>query len=135
MRWGVVLAWIRALLLHACLAALVACAPAAPDATTRRPDVLLVTIDTRRAAALGSDAAGAAASPRIDAFAQGAVVFERALAAAASTAPSHASILTGRFARGHSIGHHNGVTRLVDAPTLASVLDEAGYDTAAFVSN
>jgi len=115
--------------------ALSACTPGASDESTRRSDVVLVTIDTLRADALGCYGAGEGASPRIDAFARSGMLFERALAAAASTAPSHASIFTARTVRGHSIGHHNGSTRLVRAPTLATVLDDAGYDTAAFVSN
>jgi arylsulfatase len=120
--------------LFAC-ALLAACgAPTASDQAPR-PDVVLVTIDTLRADALGSYGAPAGASPRIDAFARESVLFERALAASASTAPSHASIFTSRNPRGHSVGHHNGSTRLEGSPTLATLLDDAGYDTAAFVSN
>ena len=43
--------------------------------------------------------------------------------------------MTSRFVREHSIGYLNGGTRLVGGPTLASVFRDAGYDTAAFISN
>jgi arylsulfatase A-like enzyme len=74
-------------------------------------------------------------SPAIDALAARGVVYERAVAASSRTAPSHASILTSRFARDHAIGSVNGATRIRDEDTLASVLRASGYQTAAFVSN
>jgi arylsulfatase len=111
-------------------AALVACARPA-----QRPDVLLVTIDTLRADALGAFGAGADASPQLDALARQSALFPRALAASASTAPSHASIFTSRFVRGHSVGQRNGSSRLGDVPTLATAFADAGYETAGFVSN
>jgi arylsulfatase len=101
-----------------------------------QPDVLLVTVDTLRADALGAYGAGDGASPNLDALAAESAVFVRALSASAATAPSHASIFTGHFVRGHSIGQRNGPTKLAaGTPTLASALAAAGYDTAAFVSN
>ena len=65
-------------------------------------------------------------SPNLDAFAARGVLFERAVAAGNTTAPSHASIMTSQFVREHSIGHMNGGTRLDDVETLASVLRDAG---------
>ncbi len=102
----------------------------------RLPDVLLVSVDTLRADALGAFGAPDGSSPHLDALAGESAVFQRALAASASTAPSHASLFTSRFVRGHSVGHRNGPTRLAaDTPTLAGALAAAGYETAAFVSN
>ena len=100
-----------------------------------RPDVLLVTVDTLRADYLGTYGFGLGTSPRIDAFASGAVVFERAIAASSATAPSHASIFSSRYTRQHSVGYSNGDTRLEDVPTLAEVFRQAGYATGAFVGN
>ena len=99
------------------------------------PNVLLITLDTVRADHIGSYGFEAETTPFIDALAERSVVFERAIAASARTAPSHASILTSRWVRYHSIGHVNGTTRLLDEPTLAEQFAAAGYDTAAFVSN
>ena len=63
------------------------------------------------------------------------MVCERALAASSLTVPSHASLMTSRFVRGHSVGHLNGASRLGEEPTLARLLRREGYETAAFVSN
>jgi hypothetical protein len=73
----------------------------------RLPDVLLVTVDTLRADALGAFGGPDGASPNLDALAGESAVFLRALAASAATAPSHASLFTGHFVRGHSVGARN----------------------------
>jgi arylsulfatase A-like enzyme len=99
------------------------------------PDVLLVVTETLRADRLGCYGYPAATSPELDAFAENAVLFERALAASTLTAPSHASLMTSRWVGGHGIGIQNGTSRLDGEPTLAGILAAAGYDTAAFVGN
>jgi arylsulfatase len=129
--------------LRASLALLLACgsepgAPppgAPPRAAATAPDVLLVTVDTLRADQLGVYGSKLGASPSLDALAAGSVVFERAVAAASVTAPAHASIMTSRWVREHSIGWLNGATQLVDSPTLAQLFRDSGYETAGFVGN
>lgn len=121
------------ILLAVVLGGLAACGRAAPP--DPRPNVLLVVVDTLRADALGVYGAGPEASPEIDALARGGVVFERAIAAAPWTAPSHAALFTSRYSREHSIGFETGTTRLTGLTTLAQVFRAAGYSTAAFVSN
>ena len=108
--------------------AALSCAPEEPT-----PNVLLVTVDTLRADYLGAYGFPANTSPNVDRLAQQGVLFERAIAASTLTAPSHASIMTSRYVREHSIGHGNGSTRLSDETTLAMLFADAGYDTAAFV--
>jgi arylsulfatase A-like enzyme len=98
-------------------------------------NVLLITVDTLRADFLGSYGFPLPATPNMDALAERGLLFETAVAASTATAPSHASIMTSRFVREHSIGSHNGSTRLEGTVTLADRFREAGYDTAAFVSN
>ncbi len=123
---------LRGLLL--CLAVLArGGAPAAHAA--ERPNVLLVTIDTLRADHLGSYGFSLDTSPEIDALARESALFERAIAASAMTAPAHASILTSKYVREHSVGWMNGATRLSGAVTIAEVFRSQGYDTAAFVGN
>ena len=101
-----------------------------------RPSILLVTVDTLRADHVGAYGFEANTTPNLDALAGEGVVFERALAASSRTAPSHATMMTSRWVRNHSIGPINGGTRLAhDEPTLASRLHDAGWNTAAFVSN
>ena len=108
------------------------CGRPAPDDS--RPNVLLITIDTLRADRLGSYGYEFPTSPRIDQLAASGLVFERAIAAASTTAPAHASIMTSRYTREHSIGYNNGGTKLIDE-TLATRFRAAGYATGAFVGN
>ena len=75
-----------------------------------RPNVLLITIDTLRADHLHSYGFPLETSPNLDALAAESVVFERAIAAASSTAPAHASIMTSKYVREHSVGYRNGGT-------------------------
>jgi len=121
------------------LAALAACEPApqAPPGTeaAKPRSVLLITIDTLRADHVRAYGSEVAQTPSIDALAARGVLFENVIAAASVTAPSHASILTSRFSREHTIGTVNGTTRLVGGETLAEHFSQAGYDTAAFVGN
>jgi arylsulfatase len=100
-----------------------------------RPDVLLITVDTLRADRLGTYGFQLATSPAIDRLAERGVVFERAISGASVTAGSHASIMTSRYTREHTIGHENGGTRLEGIATLAEIFNEEGYQTAAFVGN
>lgn len=113
-----------------------AAAPAPrPTPSDARPNVLLVTVDTLRADFLGTYGFEADDSPHVDAFAATGVVFERAIAASSATAPAHASIMTSRYTREHSIGYANGGARLTDETRLAQLFREAGYRTGAFVGN
>jgi arylsulfatase len=118
-----------AALIAAC-APFVACESAPPE-----PNVVLITIDTLRADFLGSYGFPGDTSPRIDALAAQGVLFERALAASSTTSPSHASILTSRYTREHSIGFYSGFTVLDGLTTLPEWFQRAGYETAAFVGN
>lgn len=100
----------------------------------RRPNVVLIVVDTLRADRLGCYGYSRPTSPAIDALATRSVRFERAYAPASWTSPSVVSLLTGRYPSGH------GVTKVIvwlqdEIPTLAEVLREAGYATSAVVSN
>ncbi|MDG2333109.1 MAG: sulfatase [Myxococcota bacterium] len=120
------------LCLLAAMGAALACEPGKQRA---RPDVLLITIDTLRADYVHAYGFPLEITPSIDALAARGVLFENAIAAATLTAPAHASIMTSRYVREHSIGSRNGDTRLHGLSTLAETFSEAGYSTAAFISN
>jgi arylsulfatase len=94
-----------------------------------------VTVDTLRADHLHSYGFPQSVTPGMDALAARGVRFERAIAAASSTIPSHASLMTSRYARQHSAGARNGDTRLEGLPTLAAEFARADFATAAFISN
>jgi arylsulfatase A-like enzyme/Tfp pilus assembly protein PilF len=98
-----------------------------------RQNVLLVTIDTLRADALGCYG-GAAATPALDRLAADGVRFEFAHAHAVTTLPSHASILTGTYPFQHGIRDNSGYRLAPNSRTVATLLEQAGYATAAFVA-
>jgi arylsulfatase A-like enzyme/Flp pilus assembly protein TadD len=96
-------------------------------------NVLLITIDTLRADALGSYG-GPAATPALDKLASEGVRFDFAHAHAVLTLPSHASILTGEYPITHGVRENSGYRLPAGARTIATMLKEAGYATAAFVA-
>jgi arylsulfatase len=96
--------------------------------------VLLVTVDTLRADHLGAYGYRRATSPRIDALARRGATFDQAYTYWPKTRGSFVAMLTGRLASQSGYGKTHPV--LVDFnATLASVLREAGYHTAATVDN
>ena len=99
-----------------------------------RPNVILISLDTLRADHLGCYGYPRSTTPAIDAFAAGGTVFERTVANAPWTLPSHASILTGLQPRHHGVRSHE--TALPEfIPTLATVLAASGYQTMAIVNS
>lgn len=103
-------------------------------AAVPRPNVVLITIDTLRADHLGCYGYDRATSPHIDALSRQSTLFERAYTTLPRTTQSVASILTGRYPKTH--GARGLFSRLPEVNrTLAEVYREAGYDTAAVVSN
>lgn len=97
-----------------------------------RPSILLVTIDTLRADAIGA-IGGGAQTPVLDQLIREGTLFDRAVAAAPQTGPSHASILSGEFSYHHGV-RNNGQSLGSNTRTLATRLHERGYATAAFIS-
>ena len=95
-------------------------------------NVLLITIDTLRADALGC-AGGRAATPNLDALAADGVRFDYAHAQAVITLPSHTSILTGLYPFQHGVHDNSGYRLRPGVDTLATVLKRSGYATGAFV--
>jgi arylsulfatase A-like enzyme/Tfp pilus assembly protein PilF len=96
-------------------------------------NVLLITIDTLRADALGTYG-GRAATPALDQLAAEGVRFDFAHAHAVVTLTSHASILTGQYPFQHGLRDNSGYRLAATVPTLATRLKDAGYATAAFVA-
>ena len=111
-----------------------ACRGRAPAGPAHRPNVLLVTIDTLRADRLGCYGYAGAATPTLDALAARGVRFSTAIAHVPLTAPSHASILSGRTPPGHGIRDNGGFVLPEKVRSMAEEFRDAGYRTAAFVS-
>jgi len=107
---------------------------AAARAVAEAPNILVLMLDTASSRRLGVYGAGAGLTPRLDAFARGALVFERATSPSNWTLPSHASIFTGLYPASHGATGSEGW--LSEAfPTLAEVLSRAGYATYLFTAN
>jgi len=99
-----------------------------------RPNVLLITIDTLRSDHLRLYGYHRDTSPRIDALGRSGVVFDEFYTYWPKTRGSFVAMMTGRFAA--KSGYQKSHPLLLDFnPTLASVLQEAGYATAASVDN
>jgi choline-sulfatase len=101
----------------------------APEPAPARPSILLVTLDTTRA-----DAVGPEVTPALEALAARGRRFRQAYATAPETLPSHASMLTGLYPAGHGV-HENARVVPSGHPVAAEELQRAGYRTAAFVSS
>jgi arylsulfatase A-like enzyme len=111
--------------------------PGSPAATPRAgtdTNVLLVTIDTLRADHLGLYGYARRTSPNLDAFAKEGTVFDQAYTFWPKTRASFIMMMTGR--RPSQNGYSKTHPVLLDFnPTLASVLGDAGYATAAVLDN
>jgi arylsulfatase A-like enzyme len=103
--------------------------PAAADA----PNVLLVTLDTVRAHNLSVYGYPRRTTPNLERLAANGSCFDRAVAPAPWTLPSHASMFTGRFPHELSVSWDRPLANT--HPTLAEALAREGYTTAGFVAN
>lgn len=101
-------------------------------AESRPPDCLLVTVDTLRSDFLSCYGYPRLATPRIDALAEAGALFEQHYTTIATTAPAHATLLTGLYPREHGL-LRNGPPLDPDVPYLPEFLQEAGYRTGASI--
>jgi choline-sulfatase len=122
------------------LAAIASCTVAAcnrsqppPPAPAQRPSILLITLDTTRADAIGPEAPGVE-TPAFNAIAARGLRFRQAYATVPETLPSHTSMLTGLYPGGHGV-HQNARYVPASLPVAAERLRQAGYRTAAVVSS
>jgi len=108
------------------------------DGELEHPSILWISVDTLRADHMGCYGYFRDTTPNLDRFAEHAILFERAYATMATTLPSHASILTGRYPLEHGIlanmvhggrlfGWKNGLL------SFAQVARDEGYTTAGFI--
>jgi arylsulfatase A-like enzyme len=95
----------------------------------RRPNVVLIVVDSLRADALGPQGSLPSASPRIDRLAAEGLRFERAIAPASWNLPSLSSLVTSSYPWKHGQG---APAAGGDVRTLAEVFSKAGYRTGAF---
>lgn len=99
-----------------------------------QPNILFIVLDTTRRDRLSAYGSHRETAPELQHFAAGGTLFERAVAAAQWTIPSHTSMFTGLYPSTHQVTQADG--RLSGSyPALAEILRGAGYHTAAFCNN
>jgi arylsulfatase A-like enzyme/Tfp pilus assembly protein PilF len=106
------------------------CGPGTPPDITH---VVLISIDTCRADHWGSYGYASDTTPHIDEVAREAILFENVMSPVPITLPAHSSLMTGMIPPAHGV-RDNGTYRLHDsAVTLAEILKDNGYKTAAAI--
>jgi len=102
--------------------------------TDNRPDIFLIVLDTQRADRLSCYGCSRRTSPNLDLFAKGSTFFERAIAPAQWTIPSHASMFTGEYPTTHmTLQVYSALSP--QYTTLAERLRLSGYHTVGFSNN
>lgn len=97
-----------------------------------RPNVLLVVLDSVRAANASVTGYAASTTPFLERFAEGATTYRQARAPGTWSVPSHASIFTGQSVPAHGVTIDS---RMEPGHTVFDRLRERGYDTSVFSSN
>lgn len=97
-------------------------------------NILLISIDTIRADHLSCYGYKKMKTNNIDYLANTGIMFTKAFCQVPLTLPSHTSIMTGLYPHHHGV--RNNGTYIFDkkSPTLAKILKEKGFKTAAFIS-
>lgn len=98
-------------------------------------NIILITLDTTRADRLSCYGYSHPTSPSLDKLAAGGMRFERAYTPVPLTLPAHASILSGVNPYHHRVHNNGNYVLPPEVKTLAGMLKEKGYRTAAFVSS
>lgn len=104
-----------------------------PAAPPDAPNVLLIILDTVRAASMSFLGYARETTPNLADFAAEGVVFEQAFVTAPWTLPSHAGMFTGHYPSQLSTDWQEPLNE--EPTTLAEVLARHGYRTAGFVAN
>ena len=100
----------------------------------KKPNIILIILDTARADSLGVLAEHGSSTPNIDDISRQGTTFVNAFAPSPWTVPSHASIFTGHYSHRHNAVHEH--FRLSNSfQTMAEILKSLGYITGGFTCN
>jgi arylsulfatase A-like enzyme len=100
----------------------------------RPKNLILVSVDTLRADAVGFGGRSRPVSPYLDRLARRGVVFAECISSAPHTDPAHATLFTGLYPRSHGVYDHT--RRLTpETATMAEILGSQGYRTAAITNS
>ena len=103
--------------------------------TPKIRNIVLISIDTCRADHLSCYGYPEQTTPNIDAFAQGATRFEKAITPVPITLAAHSSMLTGTIPPAHGVHNNIGYKLAPSNITLAELLKENDFHTSAIVSS
>ncbi len=107
----------------------------APAAAAEAPlNVVLITLDTTRADALGSYGQRRPITPTLDRLSAEGTQFQQCASSVPSTLPSHSTIFTGRYPFVHGVRSNAGYVLSDENITLAEVLSAHGYKTSAEIA-
>jgi arylsulfatase A-like enzyme/tetratricopeptide (TPR) repeat protein len=126
--------WAFGAALLASLALTTGCSSKAP-ADASGMNLLVITLDTTRADALGLYGNAHGTSPRIDELGRTGIVFEACYTPVPLTLPAHCSLFTGKYPIAHQVRNNGTYVLRRDERTLARLLKDQGYETTAFVSS
>jgi arylsulfatase A-like enzyme len=104
-----------------------------PEPDDGAPNLLLLVLDTVRSASMSLYGHEQPTTPSLDRFARRGVTFNRAVATAPWTLPTHATLLTGRYPHDVSADWQSPLDG--GPATLAEILKTRGYVTAGFAGN
>jgi arylsulfatase A-like enzyme len=111
-----------------------------PQVRASGPDIVILMLDTARAADMSLYGFEKPTTPRLVELAKDSVLFRNAISVTNWTVPSHASLFTGLVPSVHGSNYLRGNEEVVypletGFPTLAALLRESGYSSAAVVAN
>jgi arylsulfatase A-like enzyme len=116
------------------LLAAAGCSGGGDDQPAGDASVLLITLDTTRADALGCYGAPPEVTPNLDRLAREGLVYDAAVTTCPITLPSHASMMTGLYPPRHTMRDNHRAVLPAAATTIAERARAAGADTAAFLA-
>src|SRR5688572_1515952 len=117
------------------LAAIALVTGACSDGPAPARGVILLTLDTTSADALGCYGGSPLVAPHLDLLSLESVVYDAAHTVAPLTLPAHASMLTGLYPPRHRV-HDNGIATVpASAATLAELARAGGVQTGAVVAS
>jgi len=123
------------IVLSTVLGAVLGLAACSSDRTSKRSNILLITIDTLRADHLSSYGYPRETSPVLDRLARDGVRFDQPAVQWPKTGPSFASMMTSTYPKNNGIVRKVGIPVPEDFNMLAEMLQGQGYQTLAVVSN
>ena len=101
----------------------------------RPSGLVIITLDTTRADRLPVYGFGSLATPAIDGLAARGAVFDDAMSVAPLTLPAHTSLFTGLYPANHGVRENDSPALDPSHATLAGLLHDRGFHTAAFVGS